>query len=71
MRKLFPLLALGVLMVGCSGTAVSENDQKKIREEFSNDNYEKAMRASGRGAELDAQKQREAQYKSEQDASQH
>jgi hypothetical protein len=33
-----------------------------MREEFSEENYEKNMKALGKGAELEAQKKREEEY---------
>ncbi|MCX7798920.1 MAG: hypothetical protein N2109_01090 [Fimbriimonadales bacterium] len=57
------LMLLAAATVGCSaGTGVTEADAQKMKEEFSTENYEKAMREAGKADELEAQKQREAQY---------
>ncbi|MEJ5171958.1 MAG: hypothetical protein WHU10_13305 [Fimbriimonadales bacterium] len=61
--RVLPLLLAATVLFGCSaGSGVTESDAQKVKEEFSTENYEKAMRESGRADELEAQKQREAQY---------
>ncbi|MFN3684020.1 MAG: hypothetical protein ACK41F_08810 [Fimbriimonadaceae bacterium] len=63
MIRTLSLLAAAAILSGCSaGSGVTESDAQKVKEEFSTENYEKAMKESGRAEELEAQKQREAQY---------
>lgn len=53
------------LMFGCgSGTA---NDQKAMEAKYNQGEYEKAMIAAGRGAELEEQKRLEAERKAQGD----
>jgi hypothetical protein len=57
------LLLLGVIAVcslGCAPTEVTEADSQKMKQEFSQENYEKAMKAAGKEKELEEQKAREA-----------
>lgn len=60
------LLAACTFVVGC-GSGVSASDSAEMRKEFSQDKYEKAMIAAGRGAELEEQKRLEAQRNSQSD----
>lgn len=55
MRALLGLLAVAAL-AGCSSGGISEADNAKLKEDFSKEKYEEAMRKAGRGAELEAEK---------------
>lgn len=55
------ILSLGVVG-GCVKSEVSEGDSSRLREEFSQDSYEEAMIQQGKADELEAEKQKEAQY---------
>ena len=46
---------------------VTQSDAEKNKKEFSQDAYEDAMRKAGKGAELDAEKKRNAGYLNEGD----
>jgi uncharacterized protein YcfL len=61
--RLALLVFLGAIaLAGCSSSGeVSESDQEKMKKEFSQENYEKAMIAAGRGKELEDEKKRNAQ----------
>lgn len=61
MRKLISVLPL-LILAGCASTGVTEADQAAIQKEFSKDNYEKAMKDAGKGAELEEEKRKEAEY---------
>lgn len=54
----FVLAAIASIFVlaGCSAGTISESDNAKMKEEFSQEKYEAAMKAAGKGAELDAEK---------------
>lgn len=56
--------AIGILaalaLAGCSSGEVSEADQEKMKKEFSQENYEKAMIAAGKEKELEEEKRRNA-----------
>ena len=41
---------------------VTQSDSEKNKEEFSQDSYEKAMIAAGKGKELEAEKRRNSEY---------
>lgn len=60
MRKfclgLVGLLMIAAVLTGCNTGDVSTSDMESVREEMSQENYEKAMREAGRGAELEAEK---------------
>lgn len=62
MRSIFALGVIAFVLAGCSQAGVSEADQAGMRQEFSKDSYEKAMIDSGRGAELEAEKKKEAAF---------
>lgn len=49
------LLPLAAAIVGCS-SGVTDADQKALEAKYSQAEYEKAMIANGRGAELEEQK---------------
>jgi Tfp pilus assembly protein PilO len=49
-----------ISFVGCAKEGVTEDDAKRMKEEFSQENYEKAMKAAGKEKELEEQKAREA-----------
>ncbi len=51
----FALIAC-VIATGCNA-GVTESDTAKMRKEFSQANYEKAMIAAGKGAQLQKEKQ--------------
>lgn len=53
---LLGLLALSTALVGCSPNDITEGDAAQVKQEMSKEKYEEAMRAAGRGAELDAEK---------------
>ena len=59
-KSLLGLLILSVVAVGCR-TGNSEADTQALKEEFGQANYEKAMKESGKGAELEAEKQKWAE----------
>ena len=51
------MAALGLIcLAGCSTGGVSNSDTAEIKKEFSQANYEKAMIAAGKGAELQREK---------------
>ena len=50
------------VMWGCTKAEVTEADTERMRREFSQENYERAMKEAGRGAELEEQKKREAEH---------
>jgi len=54
--RIFAAFASLLVLVGCSAGTISEADNAKAKEEFSQEKYEAAMRAAGKGAELDAEK---------------
>jgi Pyruvate/2-oxoacid:ferredoxin oxidoreductase gamma subunit len=54
-------LAAGLVLAGCK-TEVTEADSQRMREEFSQENYERNMKAMGKGAELEAEKARQQQH---------
>ena len=63
--------AVAVLQ-GCVSSEITRDDVEKNKREFSQSAYEDAMKKSGRGAELEAEKQRNAAYlNGGQDAGQH
>ncbi|MBC8065381.1 MAG: hypothetical protein H7Y17_11155 [Chlorobia bacterium] len=50
-------------VAGCVPDAeVSQSDSQKNRQEFSQENYERAMIAAGKGKELEEEKRRNAEY---------
>lgn len=55
------VLSAALVAVGC-GQGVTEQDQKDVRAEFSQENYERAMKASGREKELAEEKKRNAEH---------
>lgn len=59
MRASIALLC-GILLAGCN-VGVSQSDTAAVRKEFSQENYEKAMKAAGKGAELEKEKEAAAQ----------
>lgn len=71
--KWWVFAAAAVIAVGCGAGVVTESDSQRVRDQFSQEAYEKAMIEAGRGDELEAQKQREAAFLAgtgEQDAGQ-
>jgi PBP1b-binding outer membrane lipoprotein LpoB len=63
MKVVITLIAAAMLMVGCTpDTEVSQADVEKNQKEFSQENYEKAMIAAGKGKELEEEKKRNAAY---------
>ena len=68
MRWVLLVLAAS-LLVGCASSGVSEADMKKQREEFSQDNYEKQMKAMGKEKELEEEKARAAERAAQEAAS--
>jgi hypothetical protein len=48
--------------MGCPKSEVTESDSEAMRKEFSQENYEKNMKAMGKGAELEEEKKRAEQY---------
>jgi hypothetical protein len=63
MRQLVALVILGAMAIGCApDTEVTQSDVEKNQKEFSQENYEKAMIAAGRGKELEEEKKRNAAY---------
>lgn len=61
MRRLTILAVGAALLGGCATGDISDSTSDQVRQEFSEANYEKAMKAAGRGAELEAEKQKAAQ----------
>lgn len=51
-----------IVAAGCAVGEVTEADSQRVREQFSQEAYEKAMKEAGRADELEAQKQREAAF---------
>lgn len=65
MKGIIALTVLGLMLVGCApDTEVSQADVEKNQTEFSQENYEKAMIAAGRGKELEEEKRRNEAYQS-------
>ena len=63
MRKLLVAALTVVAAVGCGDKGeVSESDAAKNKEAFSQEAYEDAMKKAGKGAELEAEKKRNAAY---------
>ena len=50
------LLTFSFVLTGCASGDISEGEASQVKEEMSKEKYEEAMRAAGRGAELDAEK---------------
>ena len=62
MRIVIAAVIVGMLAsLGCH-TENTQADNDAIRKEFSQENYEKNMKAMGMGAELEAEKARQAKY---------
>ena len=57
--------AMTLGLIGCDPGTVSQSDQEAIRKEMGTEAYEQAMKDSGRGAELEAQKAADAARMSE------
>lgn len=57
-----PALCGLILIGGCAKSEVTERDSDQVREDFSQENYEKAMQASGREQELAEEKARWAAH---------
>lgn len=75
-KRAIILLALAVLFstIGCKGSEISEDEMKAQKQEFSSQNFDKAMKEAGKGQELEDYKKREAarnQQSGGQDAEQH
>lgn len=63
MIKGFPLLSLASLLLGgCAKSDLSESESTQLRQQFSQDSYEDAMKAQGKDAELQAERQRWAEH---------
>ena len=63
MRTIFLSAVLGAMLCGCAPDAeVTQADVEQNQKEFSQENYEKAMIAAGKGKELEEEKQRNAAY---------
>lgn len=57
------LFITAVCISGCVGDSeVTRDDVEKNKKEFSQENYEKAMIAAGKGKELEEEKKRNAAY---------
>lgn len=57
--------ALGVILLfaaGCVKSEVTESDSAKVKQEFSSNSYEEAMKASGKEKELEDEKAKWAAY---------
>lgn len=55
------LAVAGLSLVGCAPSGeVTQADQEKMKKEFSQENYEKAMIAAGKQKELEEEKKRNA-----------
>lgn len=68
MRAIFALAAVAFALVGCNTpTELSNEDVEKQRKEFSQENYEKALKDQGKTAELEAEKKSEAERAGERD----
>lgn len=50
-----------MVLAGC-GQGVTQGDQDDVKAEFSQENYERAMRASGREKELEEEKKRNQEH---------
>jgi hypothetical protein len=63
-RKIWAGLAAVALLaaVGCVKSEVTEGDSNSVKKEFSQDNYDAAMKASGKTQELDEEKAKWAAY---------
>lgn len=70
-KALFGALIAGFLLVGCASSEITRNDAEKNKREFSQEAYEAAMKKAGKGAELEAEKARNAAYLSGQESGQH
>lgn len=55
-------LLLSLTLGGCAKSELSEGDSEKLRQEFSQDNYEAAMKAQGKEQELAEEKARWAAH---------
>lgn len=53
-------LVAGLVLAGCK-SGITEEDTANMRQEFSEENYEKNMKAMGKGAEFEAEKARQQQ----------
>ncbi len=53
--KLIWLLSAGLVLAGCA-SGVAASDSAQVREEFSQQRYEEAMRKAGRTSELEREK---------------
>lgn len=59
------LLALAVAaaaLAGCNTGTITEGDTERMRKEFSQENYEKNMKAMGKEKELEEEKRRNEEY---------
>ena len=55
-----PLLAF--LVAGCNTGTISEDQNRQMNKEFSQENYEKNMKAMGKEKELEEEKRRNEEY---------
>jgi hypothetical protein len=51
-----------IVLTACTKTEVTEADSAKVKEEFSQENYEAAMKAAGKEKELEEEKKRNAAH---------
>lgn len=56
------IAALGAIGCGIEDSEVSRSDAERNKQEFSQENYEKAMKAAGKEKELEEEKRRAEQY---------
>lgn len=68
MRAALALGALTAALVGCTGpTELTNADVEAQRKQFSQENYEKSLRDSGKTAEADQVKQDSAAHEADRD----
>ena len=63
MRRVAIFVAASAVLAGCSSGTTSDADNQKLVKEFSQESYEQAMINAGKGAELEAEKKRDAAYR--------
>lgn len=62
MRTRWAILVVAAALAGCGSDGVTQADAERNKQEFSQENYEKAMIAAGKSAELEEEKKRNAEY---------
>ena len=65
MKSALWLLALALVSTvlgGCNTGTITEGDTERMRKEFSQENYEKNMKAMGKEKELEEEKRRNEAY---------